>query len=152
IDLRGKAIKIQGAGYLGTIIDCEHAGRGFIFQNNETSTTEIRALTVQNGRDPQGGGMFINNASPAILYCSFNDCEADYGGAVSVQQGSPGFVGCQFIHNNSYSGGGAVYTYNSSASLNANTFDGNSSKGMGGAVAMEGGSLFIVSCVFQDNV
>src|SRR5262249_15621007 len=47
IDTHGKAIKIEGAGYLGTIIDCQWSARGFIFQNAETSATEIRSLTVQ---------------------------------------------------------------------------------------------------------
>jgi hypothetical protein len=152
IDPHGKSIKIQGSGYLATIIDCERTSRGFIFANGETSSTELRALTIQNGRDSLGGGILVTNGSPAILYCSINDCSADYGGAVAVQAGSPGFVGCFFIHNHSLQGGGAVYTYNSSSQFAADTFDGNDTKAMGGGVAMEGGSLFIVSSIFKDNV
>jgi len=137
VDLRGKAIKVEGAGYLGTIIDCEGKSRGFVFSNGETSSSEVRALTIQNGRADLGGAILVTNSSPAILYCSFNDCAAGYGGAIAIQAGNPGFVGCQFVHNEALQGGGALYAYNSSSTLSSNVFDGNDTKGYGGAVAMD---------------
>jgi hypothetical protein len=152
LDCRGKALRIEGEGYLSTIIDCEGFSRGFIFNSGETSATEIRALTIQNGRSELGGAILVSNSSPAILYCSINENSASYGGAVAIQGGSPGFVGCQFVNNRGLLAGGAIYSYGSSATLSSNVFDSNDSRGVGGAIAMESGSLFIVSNKFTDNV
>jgi len=151
LDTHGKSIKIEGSGYLGTIIDCEGFSRAFTFQNGETSSTELRSLTIQHGSATLGGAILVTGASPAILYCSFDDCEADLGAAVAIQSGNPGFVGCEFVHNHANQGGGAIYSNGASSTLSGDTFDSNSSKGTGGAIAMEGGSLFIVSTIFKDN-
>ena len=151
LDTEGKAITIQGAGYLSTIIDCEGRARGFTFHCGETATTIVKSLTIKRGYNDIGGAVSVLNSSPVFSSCSIEDCTADTGGAVYISGGSPGFISTIFRRNNANLSGGGLYADSASLTLTACTFDGNGTKGAGGAVIMNGGSSEVDSTAFQNN-
>jgi hypothetical protein len=60
-------------------IDCAAAGRAFNIHMGEGSQTVIQAITIQNGSNPTGGGMYIYGSSPRLLNCIFRDCRSATG-------------------------------------------------------------------------
>lgn len=153
IDLLGKAITVQGSGYLSTVIDCEGINRGFFIHSGETSSTQIASLTIRRAHEVTGGAFCIVNSSPAIVRCSIEDCIVDQSGAAAaISNGNPGFVSCQFKRNRAPSGGGAIYTEQGSPTFSGCTFEGNETTSIGGAICVKGGAPFIVSSIFNDNV
>jgi len=112
LDFKGKAITIRSEDpadpnvVATTVIDCNQAGRAFIFQNGEDANSIIEGLTITNcltagaiatgyQQDPidgnvynggdatgdgYGGAVYIGrNASPTIRYCVFSNCEVTGG-------------------------------------------------------------------------
>ncbi len=72
IDFKGKQITVKSQnGAKETIIDCESNPdtRGFIFQNKETNDSVLDGVTIRNGVHDQGGGIYIEFASPMIKNC-----------------------------------------------------------------------------------
>jgi len=78
IDFLGKAIVVMSEnGPEVTIIDCQGAGRGFLFHSGEDTTSVIQRFTIQNGyasgtnphNSGSGGAIFCDNSSPTILNC-----------------------------------------------------------------------------------
>lgn len=151
INTYGKAVTIQGTGYLSTVIDCEGYARAFMFNNGEGSSTIVRSLAIRGGNQITGGAMAIINSSPAIIRCSIEDSSATYGGAIAINQGSPGFISTRFKTNRAEIAGGAIYSVSSSPTISGCTFDSNETKGAGGGISMQGGSLYIISSIFKDN-
>ncbi|MHC4416623.1 MAG: right-handed parallel beta-helix repeat-containing protein [Planctomycetota bacterium] len=50
-----------------TVIDCEEAGRGFIFQSQETPEARVDGLTIVNGFATDGSGAYLLNGSGATI-------------------------------------------------------------------------------------
>ena len=83
IDFKGKQITVKSQnGPESTIIDCEKNPnkRGFIFQNNESNDAVLDGVTIRNGVHDQGGGIYIDSASPII-----NNCVIERNQAVTVK-------------------------------------------------------------------
>ena len=63
LDFTGKAITVRSTDpndpdvVAATIIDCQQAGRGFIFQSEETLESVVDGLTVVNGFATDGAGV-----------------------------------------------------------------------------------------------
>lgn len=151
IDFEGKAITVQGAGYLSTIIDGEGRNLGFTFQSNESASSVVRSITIKHCRGSAGSAVRVVGASPLFLSCSFEDCSASTGGAIYISRGQPSFQSSLFNRNSASGSGGAVYSDEASPILIGCTFDGNETRGAGGAIALHGGSPTITSCAFKDS-
>ena len=73
LDFGGKAITVRSsdpgdpAVVAATVIDCQQAGRGFIFQSGETSAAVVDGLTVTNGFAADGAGVLLLNGSGATI-------------------------------------------------------------------------------------
>src|SRR5579885_2964370 len=151
LDFHGKAITVEGNGYLSTVIDCQGDSRGFTFSSSEGASSIVRSLTIRNGLEAQGGAIAIIGSSPTFVRCSVEDCKADNGGAVYISGGQPSFQTTQFKHDSSSLGGGAIYSDGASPGFIGCTFAGNDTRGLGGAIRADGGNTSFISCVFQEN-
>ena len=117
IDFHGVDLTvISEAGPEQTILDCDHAGRGFLFRNWETPAARVSGFTIQNGMAPDdpvlvGGGIMVLGSSPTIDHCVITHCSALMGGGafVSVSEGS--LMDCTITKNSAYGagGGGGLY-------------------------------------------
>ncbi len=110
----GKAITIRGTvGADGQPLSSFDAGGGtgiLHVSDGEGSGTRFENLVLQNGASFDGGGAFIEYASPAFVNCSFQSCNAlRYGGAVYLFQSSASFTRCRFRSSWAGSIGGAIF-------------------------------------------
>jgi len=151
LDFEGKAITVQGDGYLSTIIDGESRSRGFVFHSGESASSVLRSLTIKNCAADYGAAICANSSSPLILSCNIEDCSAATGGAAYLSSSSICFQSVTFLRNHSTGSGGAIYADGSSPLLVSCTFDFNTSRGYGAAFAGHGGKASITSCTFKDG-
>jgi hypothetical protein len=125
IRYHGKAITVrsQSDNPEACIIDCEHAGRGFLFWGEHGLQTRLEGVTVRNGHAGfadsfigYGGAIYFFCASVFIRNCIFEDNIADYsGGAFEVyydftsHPNSLWVMDCVFRRNWAANWGGAVF-------------------------------------------
>ena len=91
LDFHGKLITVRSASGVpeDCVINCEGAGRGFIFQTGETAEAVVEGLRIFNGSDGflSGGAISILFSSPTIANCQLLQCHASgNGGAISHQR------------------------------------------------------------------
>jgi hypothetical protein len=145
LDFRGKAILVcSEEGPEKTIIDCEGADRGFVFQSGETSASILDGFTVMNGIAPDGwgGGILCLESSPLIRNCFFveNGSSATLGGGAYMEDSapaSPAFEDCIFAANEGSSGGGIYIGFGAGPTFEDCLIAGNSAVVDGGAVFMQ---------------
>ena len=145
VDFFGKAITVRSedAEPALCVIDCEGAGRGFLFQSGEGAASVLRGVTVRDGLVGTSGGAISCSAasSPTIVDCLFEgNTASEYGGGAYCTDSSPTFEGCEFVGNASGNWGGGLATSGSAAPVAVDcTFDGNTAL-VGGAVYAQGTS------------
>lgn len=139
-----------------TTIACGSTSRGFLFTSGETIAARVEGFTIQSGNAVNGGGAFLENASPTFLDCRFVQCFAsDAGGALEMRDPSfPTFLDCEFDGNfttGAFRSGGAVNMFDG-AVFSGCEFRNNSAGGIGGAIRIIGGSTITLNdCDFIDN-
>jgi len=122
IELRGKAITVQGAeGPAETIIDClgpeeevaRLGHRGFYIHEAETGRTVVEGFTIRQGwirgsdlppdsmrwnpdpSHPIGAGIYCEFSSPTIRDCVVEGCSTELGGGIGCVGGTPSIEGCR---------------------------------------------------------
>jgi hypothetical protein len=125
INFMGKAITIKSAsGPTVTIIDGNQAGPVVTFISGEAKTSVLNGFTLRNGLGSvTGGGVYVQNSSPAISNNIITANVAAVGGGIGVEGGSP------LIYHNQ---------------ITANLHDPNTSGGWGGGISLGGGSSALV--------
>jgi len=118
VSYRGKAITIRSqSGAESCTIDCgggpgPNNHRAFAFEKGEGAGSVLDAVTITNGYQMYGGGVWCNGASPLICNCVFvGNVAASWGnGGALISWGGPHptVIGCQFIDNAAGYAGGAV--------------------------------------------
>ncbi len=164
VNPRGKRITIEStSGPENTIIDGEGIRRGIVCAKGETEHTIIDGFTVRDGLapwNPGGGGMYIHNASPAVLNCRFVSNSTGsrgyyydmHGAGVAISNGLPTFTGCTFLANSATGMGGGVYCEdNSVIALTNCTFEANQSQKGGGVYLSESSMAHFTTCLFTNN-
>ena len=157
IDFMGLAITIKSTDPCNphivntTVIDCENAGRAFIFQTGEDANSVLAGLTIINGRSVYGGAVSFSNASkPKVVNCLFSANSASYGGAVACGGGSrPILTNCT-ITGNSAVLGGAIYSNAGSPTITDSIISGNVAS-LGGAVSCTINSPAVRNCTLTGN-
>ncbi len=150
------------SGEIGTMSDGSEDSIHVVFADAVGITTVLDGFTViggsaetGTGEYSQGGGIFIQDASPKITGVTFQDNQAYSGGAAYItgSTSAPVFSGCTFIDNSAFYDGGAVYSLNSNASFPNCTFSLNYAlDGQGGGIFATGtGALLISYSTFSDN-
>ena len=115
LEIDGKYLTITGNtdDPSAVIIDANYAGRGLYISNTESGDTELSGLTFINGREDNGGAIYIYVASANITDCIFYDNEViGSGGAISLYSVTADTTvnRSTFYSNHAGSGGGAIYT------------------------------------------
>jgi Right handed beta helix region len=165
LDFHGKRIVVHSAnGPQACVIDCQGAGRAFLFHSGETPESVVAGLTIRNGDMVQGGGILCVGSSPTVRNCVFADNTAhpgyhSGGGGMSNQRASsPVVEGCRFIDNRQIQasdrpngGGGMNNAYGSSPTVTGCTFIGNSAQQGGGMLNAIGCDPILTNCTFRSN-
>jgi parallel beta-helix repeat protein len=165
LDYKGKAITISGLDpndpniVAATIIDCEGLGRGFIFDNNETSNSVLQGITITNGcfkneysEIQPGGAIYFESSSPKIFKCNLIQNKGYYGGAFYLTKSNPLILECSFINNQAtdYSGGGLFLGLSSPIIKNC-IIKGNICERLGGGISLVSSNPLIEGCTISDN-
>ena len=155
----GKKICLRGVDHNNAgqrpVIDCQQAGRAFVFSSRETRDSVIDNFAIQNGKAKDGGAIYCGSGSPTIINCTFSDNSAEnYGGAICCWNSSnASIVNCVFSGNRTMVyHGGAIACYKSSPSISECTFTGNESTYSGGAIlCLLKSSPTVTNCIFSGN-
>jgi hypothetical protein len=99
-----------------TIIDADTSVTGYAdtgsavcFINSEDSTSILHGFTIRNGTgtDGYGGGIYLGQSSPRILYCDINNNSASLaGGGIYGLTSNSYIYKCRISNNSSSAGGG----------------------------------------------
>jgi hypothetical protein len=158
IDLAGRAItvcSIEPDNFRiadSTIIDCEIAGRGFIFRTGEDANSVVSGLTIINGHSLLGGAIYCRNkSSPTISNCAIIGNSATLGGGVACSGGSqPTINNCTINSNSGSMGGGAIYC-NTGGPTISNSLISNNVAPAGGGISCALSNLVVRNCTFSSN-
>lgn len=159
-DASNKHITIKSVnGASNCVINCNHEGRGFIFNAGQDRRDIIDGLTITNGWAKTvhpflsgGGAILCNGTSPQILNCNLihniagdtvnstvNSYYAD-GGAIDCINSSAPIIRYNLIRNNfaNHTGGGIHFGDQSSGIVENNIIDSNKNYGCygGGGIAL----------------
>jgi len=131
LDFAGKVLTLRSENGAETcIIDCERAGRGFHFHNDETPASTLEGFTVCNGRSGYGGGIYCANSTPSISHCII-------------------------VNNTAWDGsGGGIYFYSHGSYrlvIRDCEITGNTARTGGGGVCCSSGSCVILNCIIGGN-
>jgi hypothetical protein len=157
INLRGKHIQLVCTNpddpnvVSMTIIDCQQAGRAFIFNTGEDADTVVDGFTIIDGNviSENGGGIYVDsNSSPTFVNVVISNCVANngYGGGIFVNDGSrAAFINCTVVNCTADAGGGAFCDGNSAPIFDQCTFRGNFAD-------FGGGMYFGINCMPDVNL
>ena len=134
--MNGKNVVVRGAPNNATILD----GTGLTtsiarFTGGEPATAGVENLVFRNGTSGSrftptstftiGGAIYADATSAFIRNCRFENCRADYGGAIYQRSGTLAWDNCAFVGNIANDEGGGALVYNCSGTISASTFTGN---------------------------
>jgi predicted outer membrane repeat protein len=180
VDLKGKSITLRSRSgdpndtiIDGRFIDTSDGGTAFgsldgmvvLCNSNEDPNTVIDGLTISNGNgryinstSRQGGGMYVNGASPTVQNCRFNDNSVGFGsfqgrgGGAYLRSSHATFSDCIFTLNQAtVHGGGMYFIDNGQITLSNCNFNNNTATNNGGAVLMALSDATINNCSFDTN-
>ena len=117
------------SGAESTIIDCENMGPAFVINDEETDSTIISGITIQNGLSEYGGAVNISGTDPVFDGVIFRYNHATVsGGAVYANDSDAEFVNCVFNWN-SGAESTVLYAENSDIGMDFITATGNGGDG-----------------------
>jgi len=155
----GKALTLRSEnGPQHCILDCEGAGRGFVFNDGEEAASIVDGFTIVNGsmddRRPEGTGGGIlceNHSSPSIFNCVITGNSADWGGGIYCKDySSPTIANCSVMGNSADWAGGIYCDYKSDATIKDCTIKDNSARFVGG-IYISKSSAAIFNCAVIGN-
>jgi len=140
---------LKGGHANGSILATNRGGAMYV----ENGSPVISNCTFQDNFGSFGGALAaITGGNPNVQNCTFTANRAGAGGAVSLLGASGTFASCQFISNTSTGNGGAADVYDSNPVFTACLFRTNSVASRGGAVQMMlSNALTFTDCRFEQN-
>lgn len=139
------------------VIDCEGTSldehRGFWFQTGATSACHLEGIKIINGHY-HGGALAIQDASPTIINCIFDNNEGfpNSGAAVIYTNSDPTFINCRITNNYGNSRAGAMLTaYDSNPTFMDCIFSGNYSDDRYAGALLIYGDATLTGCTFSGN-
>ncbi|MCD6161230.1 MAG: hypothetical protein J7K40_02310 [candidate division Zixibacteria bacterium] len=144
-----------------TIIDGDSSGTVVAIESGEDSTCIIKGLTITNGMNYYGGGIYCINSSPKILsnIISNNFAITTFlcakGGGIYVEESNSIIESNHIIINYSGDSGGGIYSFNADIIFHYNQIFNNIINpdygGGGGGMICDGGSPIIANNIFEEN-
>jgi hypothetical protein len=162
LDPLGKAIIIRSSdpnspGIIAqTIIDPNHAGRGFYIHSEEDANCVISGLTIRNSQiatGDNGAGIDCYDSSPTIRNCVIQNGHAveGSGGGICFDYGSATVINCTITGNIAdYYGGGIECNFSSPMIIGC-TISGNTAILEGGGIDSGASEPNIFNCIIIDN-
>lgn len=149
--LDGFTIKAGNAN--GNFSSGDAQGGGLFIDTASPAITNCNFLG--NFADSRGGGIYIETASSATIYdCTFdgNKSDDDGGGVYINYSGSLTLVNCNFINNSAFFNGGALFiNCQNNSVLSESTFTENASGYYGGAIFFSEGTVPLTNCILNGN-
>ena len=156
----GKAITVRsGSGNpAACIIDCQGTSsnphRGVSFNVNETASAILDGVTIMNGYQPLGGGVYFNGNTRATI----NNCilRLNYGttngGGIWCGSGAnPTISNCEIYGNYSYGSGGGLYSTGATPLLSSCKIRMNNAANDGGGIFLTYSAALLTATVLQGN-
>ncbi len=166
INFSGKNITVgslflttQDTSYISqTVIDGDSAGSVVVIAGGEDATALLSGFTITNGFAENGGGIFVQESSPALEHLTVKNNVADAGGGILLDSSwsalyeilltgnygdgggvacvdaNPGFTNLTVKNNEAPHYGGAFHLENSPATLLNVEIENNSANNFGGAI------------------
>ncbi len=118
LDFAGRSTTLRSAsGEIDCTIDCQGTSaephRGFVFHTAETADAVVDGFRIINGWAQQGGGMYVENASPTVSNCILESNVAVRGGGLYDTGSTMLVTRCTFRWNQAVST--SMFTYGSGA-------------------------------------
>ncbi|NQU05488.1 MAG: choice-of-anchor D domain-containing protein, partial [Calditrichaeota bacterium] len=162
IDFIGKNIVVLGNpdDPSEVVIDGDENGSVVTMENNEGEGAELLALTITNGSSQNGGGIFLDEASPKINNCIIrnNNITGSGAGIYCWQNSNPIIRNSLFTDNSAENnagggdGGGLFANDDSDPVLIGCTIINNFAKSSGGAIQIEVNSTIeLENCLIANN-
>jgi len=158
LNTNGKAV-VVGSLYLttgdtayidSTVIDGDALGRVLTINQGETEATEIVGLTIANGREANGAGIYCDESNPTVRHCKI--INNNFGGGIAVSESAPIFIECLISDNIAENHGGGVSLTRSSATFNRCTIRSNRANNGGGGLWSSGeSSPRLYACLIDSN-
>lgn len=121
-----------------TVIDGRGKGSVVTFRSKETSATELRGLTLRGGSSDEGGGVFIQDASPTLRRNRIEGNRAGAGGGILCRgPGKAVIIGNAIRSNHADGRGGGILCDGCSPEITGNVFDRNHAAQGGGIACVE---------------
>ncbi|MHC4478431.1 MAG: C10 family peptidase [Planctomycetota bacterium] len=158
IEFLGKAITVRSgdpydpAVVAATVVDCQGLGRGFYINSGEGRDSLLAGLTITNGYESTGGGIYTWNTSPTISRCVITHNAAEYGGGIDCTLGDPTIVNCAITYNDANLNGGGVHCVSSEPNIvNCIIRRNEADVGDGGGMLSNYSRPTLVNCLFHEN-
>jgi len=149
-----KELTIESGLPNGSIVQA-HAVAGSATQKVMEITADVilNNLTIQHGKDVDGGGIFINQAVLKITNCTVNSNEAtNFGGGIHNDRGTLNMTNCTVTGNNSAGGqGGGIFNTSGVLNIMNSTIAINNSASLGGGIANFSGTMHFTNTILADN-
>jgi len=152
------------SGDIGVPVDYLDNSLHVVTAQDVTATAKLNGFWIRDGNADSGtgGGIYICNAQPQIVRCTFDSNRAGNGGAVGSSAAgtcvgsTPVFVNCSFVKNVAAAAGGAMYLSGVRPFTGHNcVFDSNTAGGQGGAMfvgcGFESSTVILRNCTFTRN-
>jgi len=145
-----------------TVIDANNFGSVARFENNEGPDAVLVGFTLTNGHAVEGGGIYIDGASPTLSNLRIENNEAYSCGAGGAFKGALGggiymkgsdaiIEATTITQNNSEIDGGGIYMTSSDPSLTLVTIYQNSTIGFGGGIFCTASNLELLQVDVSNN-
>jgi len=162
INFNGKEITVaslffttQDTTYISqTIIDGNESESVVLFNNEESSEASLIGLTIINGYNENGGGIYCWYSNPKLINNIFmNNNADDSGGAIYIWGANPVIENNTFTNNYSNEYGGAIYCiYGAEPQISNNTFTNNESYYGGAITCIEYSNALIQGNIIDNNL
>jgi predicted outer membrane repeat protein len=148
-----KNLTITGAGAATTTINTAAAWDDRVFHVVTGITFSISGATISGGNTPGGevGGGIFNEGTLTVANCTFQNNQANLGGAIYNNGTQMTVTGSTFNSLNTAVGGGAIFNYGS-GTIDSSIIDNNKATAFGGAgIRNESGPLSITNSSITNN-
>lgn len=155
LDFNGKAITVKSKnGPENCIIDCEDAGRGFIFGSSEGPDSVLSGITITNGNAWFGAGIQCQYASPTIqnMIIKGNTAQDGPGGGIYLDSSDAIIIDSIISENSAGSGAGIDCGFSWAKISKCTISDNVASKGHAGIYGGNRSNLTISSCIISNNL
>src|SRR4028119_1797361 len=146
-----KNLTIMGAGTGNTTINTAAGGNDRVFHVLSGNTFSISGATISGGNIPGGnGGGIFNEGTLTVANCTFQNNQANGGGAIHNNGTQMTVTGSTFNSLNTAGGGGAIFN-NAPGTIDSSIISNNKATGFGGAGIRNQNQLSITNSSITSN-